>query len=462
MKGNVVRPENASGPLKPLWLFLGGVAAGAAGAWLARELLWAPDFDPRLLRASIHDPDIPTAVIVPGILGSELLRRDGTHVWLNVGNAFGSHDLSLPLRLPLSESRDELVPGGLLGFDAVLPRLFGFGEYADLLGLLRETGLRDVSENHGAAAYHIFGYDWRRDVVESARRLHDVLEALAERRGDPEARFNLVAHSMGGLVARYYLRYGTAEPDDDAPVTWAGARRIRHLLLVATPNAGSIPALDTLLNGTRVGFSSTTLSAAVVAAMPSMYQLLPPCGAGALMNAQGEPIDDDLHAPETWERHRWGPFGRHRRARDPEASALDPEAHRAFVCAALRRAGAFHRALARAPQSACPVRVSVLGGDCLPTLARAIVPERPGTPPRFEAWSRAEAHHMFEAGDGRVTRSSVLASHLAGADHADSGLPEVGQAFFGAADHHGIYSEPTFQSVLLRTLLRPARRAHGV
>jgi pimeloyl-ACP methyl ester carboxylesterase len=454
----VARHEGGSGGLKPLWLFLGGVAAGAAGAVLARELLSPPDFDPRLLRASLRDPDIPATVIVPGILGSELLRRDGTHVWLNLGNAFGSHDLSLPLRLPLSDSRDELVPGGLLGFNAVLPRLFGFEEYADLLGLLREAGLRDVSESDGVAGYHIFGYDWRRDIVESARRLHDALEALAERRGDPEARFNLVGHSMGGLVARYYLRYGTAEPDDDAPVTWAGARRVRHLLVVATPNAGSIPALDTLLNGTRVGFSSTTLSATVVAGMPSMYQLLPPRGAGALMNVRGEPLDDDLHAPETWERRGWGPFGPQRRARDPEATALDPEAHRAFVAAALRRAGAFHRVLAREPHSPCPVRVTVLGGDCLPTLARAVVPERRGTPPRFEAWTRAEARHMFEAGDGRVTRSSVLASHLPGADHADCGLPEVSQAFFGAADHHGIYGEPTFQSVLLRALLRPARR----
>ena len=32
-------------------------------------------------------------------------------------------------------------------------------------------------------------------------------------------------------------------------------------------------------------------------------------------------------------------------------------------------------------------------------------------------------------------------------------------AMFGSADHHGIYREPTFQSILLRLLLRPVRRA---
>ena len=34
-------------------------------------------------------------------------------------------------------------------------------------------------------------------------------------------------------------------------------------------------------------------------------------------------------------------------------------------------------------------------------------------------------------------------------------LPEVGTAVFGAADHHGLYSDPALQSLLVRLLLRP-------
>ena len=65
---------------------------------------------------------------------------------------------------------------------------------------------------------------------------------------------------------------------------------------------------------------------------------------------------------------------------------------------------------------------------------------------------------MLDAGDGRVTRASVLASHLLDGEDGDLGcsLPEVGHAFFGSADHHGVYREPTFQSIILRLLLRPA------
>jgi hypothetical protein len=70
---------------------------------------------------------------------------------------------------------------------------------------------------------------------------------------------------------------------------------------------------------------------------------------------------------------------------------------------------------------------------------------------------------MFEAGDGRVTRASVLAAHLPGTEETETGcgLQEASQVFFGAADHHGIYEEPTFQSLLLRLLLRPHPHRFG-
>jgi len=228
-------------------------------------------------------------------------------------------------------------------------------------------------------------------------------------------------------------------------------------VLAATPNTGSIPALDAILHGNRVGLSYTTLAASVIATMPSIYQLLPPAGAPALLDHRLHPLAADLHDPATWERFGWGPFADGRRRKPADDASVD--ARREFLSAALRRAGAVHRALSRAPVTPCPVRVVALGGDCLPTLGHAIVPEAHGSTPRFEPRTRAEAAVMMEAGDGRVTRSSVLASHLPEADVSDagSGLPEIGEAFFGAADHHGIYGEPTFQSALLRILLRSPR-----
>jgi hypothetical protein len=263
---------------------------------------------------------------------------------------------------------------------------------------------------------------------------------------------------MGGLLARYYLRYGEAEPG--GPVTWAGARRVASLLLGAVPSGGGIPALEAILAGHRVGFSTTTLAAPVVARMPAVYQLLPPKGAPALLDARARPLDEDLHDVTVWDAHGWDPLDG-RQGNEPPTE--DAEARRSFFAAALRRAKAFHDALARLPDTPCPTRVTLLGGDCLSTLARAIVPERRGALPRFEPWTRAEAEAMTEAGDGRVTRSSALASHLPAASASDDhcGIPEVSTLFVGAADHHGLYAEPSFQSTLLRLLLRPVRSTAG-
>ena len=93
-----------------------------------------------------------------------------------------------------------------------------------------------------------FPYDWRRDNAENARRLHEfirekrdyvqaeLLRRYGIRRDD--LRFDVIAHSMGGLLLRYYLEYGDQPLPEDgsAPrVTWAGAVNVAHAVLVATP-----------------------------------------------------------------------------------------------------------------------------------------------------------------------------------------------------------------------------------
>jgi pimeloyl-ACP methyl ester carboxylesterase len=421
-----------------------GAAAGAAWASLGRKR----KLDPRIVRALPRARQAPMVVFVPGLLGSQLLRPDGSVAWLNLGNTLGHHDLSLPRRTPFAASRDELVPGFLIGTDSGLPRAFGFTEYSDLLDLLDAAGY-EPGIGPGLR-YAVYTYDWRRDLVEASRGLALRLEGLAREIGDPGARFHLVGHSMGGLVVRWYLRYGGAEPGEHAPITWAGARRTASVLLTATPSAGSIPALGAITGGERVGLSHTTLAASVVSRMPSVYQLLPPAGTRSLVDPRGSPLDCDLHDPATWERFGWGPFG---------PSSKREAAESSFVVAALERARAFHAGLARRPERKAPVPVHALGGDCLLTLERAVAGEGPaGSPPRLVARTRREQDLLFEAGDGRVTRASFLATQLAddGADPEAHGIPELSGAFFGSADHHGLYADPAFQSLLLRLLLRPA------
>lgn len=109
-----------------------------------------------------------------------------------------------------------------------------------------------------------FPYDWRRDIRVSAAELAGQVErrmrAWREQTGESEARAILIGHSMGGLVARYYLE------------ALEGFTDCRALFTLGTPHRGAIGALEFLTNGYKRAFLD--LSAAL-RSFPAAYQLLP-------------------------------------------------------------------------------------------------------------------------------------------------------------------------------------------
>ena len=146
----------------------------------------------------------PIVYVLPGIMGTHLRVKD-ERVWLDYGQlVFGGFG-----KLKLGSR--QVVPDGLDG-----------DTYADLVDFL--------SRSHEVVP---FGYDWRLPIEEAAARLN--AELLAKLASIDRARqpIRLVAHSMGGLVARaMMLRADSAWP---ALCAHADAR----LLMLGTPNAGS-------------------------------------------------------------------------------------------------------------------------------------------------------------------------------------------------------------------------------
>jgi len=114
-----------------------------------------------------------------------------------------------------------------------------------------------------AAEFH--DYDWRLPVAESGR-------ALAERlRAADGARVAIVAHSMGGLLARVAL----AQPRTE---------HVERLVLLGTPNCGSFAAVQALRGTYAVvrkvarlaeQASAESLATEVFGSFPSLYDLLP-------------------------------------------------------------------------------------------------------------------------------------------------------------------------------------------
>ncbi len=108
-------------------------------------------------------------------------------------------------------------------------------------------------------------YDFRRSIVEAAERVDAVVCAhltglsQAERAG----RVIVVAHSMGGLVARVWMGLLGRWP-------WC-----RALITLGTPHRGAPKALDWLVNGVRLLGCELSRPTALLRGWPAVAELLP-------------------------------------------------------------------------------------------------------------------------------------------------------------------------------------------
>lgn len=311
-------------------------------------------------------------VLIPGITGT-VLRKDGRDVWALSGSALRSLVFSggrglESLRLEGDDPNlDDLgdgitAPEVILGF-TLLPGLHKCDSYKRLLDFIADSGL--VS----SGALVTFPYDWRRDNRVAARKLGRAVEEGLRRlreQGAANPRAVLIAHSMGGLVARYWLE------------VLGGWRQCRALVTFGTPHRGSVKILDYLANGYKEMFVDLT---ATVRSCTSAYQLLP--------------VYPAIETESGWERAG-------------EAAGL-PNLDPALAAAGL----AFHREIEAAQEANSRDPLYRSGGYALipvigsgqPTLQSARLEEgrlvaQPSVPPGFES--------VLADGDGSVPRVSAI------------------------------------------------------
>src|SRR5215211_5763463 len=201
-------------------------------------------------------------IVVPGMLGSRLVnRRTGAKVWPRAHPK--EDELSLPTSPDLKQNRDDVVAADVvetakLGFP--IPEIKVYEELTETLAThagYRRGDIDDPPPGGHQDIFYLFPYDWRRDNVETAQLLAEKISRLKQKLGRPDLRFNLIAHSMGGLVARYYMMYGGEDVlgRAGAKVTWAGATGINKLVLVGVPNEGTMESVRALVEGFPVAES---------------------------------------------------------------------------------------------------------------------------------------------------------------------------------------------------------------
>ncbi|MCA1633877.1 MAG: hypothetical protein LC802_09195 [Acidobacteria bacterium] len=363
-----------------------------------------PDLE-RIFAAARERTGKRPVIVIPGVLGSQIVnRRTGEVVW---PSAFRStvDGLSLPATPDLAANRDELVAGKILETARLARIAPEFYVYHGLLEALRRYGgyregdWENPPLEGDRDTFYVFAYDWRRDNVESARELVGRVEALKRKLGRADLRFNVVAHSMGGLVARYAAMYGDRNlpPEGAAPrPDWGGASFVNKIFMLGVPNEGSAEAFATLMDGYSVteGLRRRVrllnkLSREDALSVPSIFQLLPHGGRARFYDENLQPLSVDLY--------------------DPEGRFLTLTRPRPLRAADGRRI------------------------------------------PRKEV-----VRAMYEPGDGRVSRESVLGSNLGGARAAGGfyGTPlHIAYASFACDFHSELHNNLTLQDNALTLLV---------
>lgn len=419
-----------------------------------------------LYRERSDGPASHPVVVIPGTFGSRL--NDGTtgrNVWPDSmwTSWMGANPEALELPLdhrPGDGPPDDLRPGRLQ--ENGLNRHF----YERLTETLTGPGGYECDYPErisGSTDCVLFTWDWRRDPIAAVRRLDGVIERLLRVRERRGLTVDLVAHSAGGLLARYYLRYGGRDVLDDlpSPPPMRGATRVRKTLLIAPPNFGSAQALKRALEGQPIGFD--TILPETFLRIPGLYPLLPQAGHPWAIDSRGRTKAIDLYDTNTWKQRGWSiydPTVRRRvrsRFEDPREGRKHLARMEAFMAVYLRRTKRFHRSLVE-PVSSGDVSYALFGGGCRATPDRALIERVDGRyrirldPARVTRRRETVNYEnlMLARGDGSVTRDDLMGI-LPGTDRA---LFPVDRRVLICQDHDAYTASPTFRDNLLDLLLR--------
>jgi pSer/pThr/pTyr-binding forkhead associated (FHA) protein len=213
-------------------------------------------------------------VFIPGFMGSELWL-DNERIWPNVKTMFTQPELyQFPSKAPV-EARH------LVSQIVVIPRLIKIERYSALgdflcedLGYEREKNLLE------------FPWDWRLDLYVAAQKLGEQIERWRDQSAEARAPITLIAHSVGCLIARYYVE------------KLGGQSIVDRMILIGGTHRGMPKALQVF---SAFGKQSPLYGIAepfqrALASAPSVYMLLPTYP--AVFSPEGKPID--LYRDESW------------------------------------------------------------------------------------------------------------------------------------------------------------------
>jgi len=419
-------------------------------------------------------------IVVPGMMGSKLSELStGRLLWGAFNqtsiDATDPDDIRLiayPLGGGSNRFDDGVSASGVL--DSLKIEIAGLEirqqAYLNILQMLGVGGYRDEelgmsgAINYGDRHFTCFQfpYDWRRDNAENAQALHEFLlekktyvEAQRKRQFgiDEPVKFDIVAHSMGGLITRYYLRYGDHGPavgGQAPPLNWSGCEHVDRAILIGAPNNGSAKSLLSIHEGFSFSVLFKKFRSGMVATLPSIYQLLPNGPEPSVYDSQSDqPID--IFDVENWDKRGWGMLNPDEAdilkilLPDVKEASQRRAIAKAHVEECLTRASNFHALLNVPAKPPTGTTIHLFGGDAIATVEtlKSDLEQRTFTP-------RTES-----LGDRTVTRKSVLADRRTEQDWSPTLQTPIhfDDVRFLFEDHFGLTRDADFTDNTLFLLL---------
>jgi hypothetical protein len=196
-------------------------------------------------------------IVVPGISSSYLIKDNNPNLetWMSIPQMLLSVTDSYLDDLDLSSPN-------VYTANKIIRETGGNDFFSGLFNYLNSQGLVESQD------LYEFPYDWRLDVSEVSENLKSKINDIKTSRG--VSKVNIVAHSMGGLLVKKYLKNH-------------GGDSVSKFIDIGTPHTGAPKALKILNYGDDfgasflfglVGLNSNRIKS-ISQNMPSVYQLLP-------------------------------------------------------------------------------------------------------------------------------------------------------------------------------------------
>lgn len=284
--------------------------------------------------AESTNPALPSrtkVIFIPGYYGSKIAEsvdHRGSakgEVFLTLSNLlFGSKRMKLK---PSLDAKPDLVSAGILESVSVIPWIYSIDAYGDTVDRIqKEAGKFGVDSSKD---FYIFDYDWRLDPISILKRFDEKLSEWQLNSEDHD--IHIVAHSMGGWLMSYWLRYGSQDPND-AIENWAGLKSVGRVMLVAAPFRGTLSVFRNSFWGAPGIPNDSFLGSRVISSFPSTYYLTPN---DAEFFVNDERLRLNLKNSADWVENKWGALQDEEMDEEENASAA------AFVVHHVQQSAAF-------------------------------------------------------------------------------------------------------------------------